>query len=98
MTRAEPESILSHLKPHVNRSLKRWLHGSTEKSHELKQDPGAMVLGLIAFFGSLSTFISPGLVLAYTVQKNSFDNAVITSRKCKEKCRVRECPDIFAFS
>lgn len=32
--RAVPETTASHLKPHVNLSLKRLSQGSKEKSHE----------------------------------------------------------------
>ena len=84
MTRDEPETTRSHLKPHVKWLLKMWSHGSNEKSHELRQEPGTMDFGLRPSFRSLRTLISAGSVVEST-RKKRWENANIRSNNERSK-------------
>lgn len=59
MSRLVAESTKSHLKPQVNRSLKRLSQGSSLKSHELMHEPGLTEVGSRAFLSSLRASMSP---------------------------------------
>ena len=76
MTWSEPKTTQPHLKPYVKWLLKMWSHGSNEKSHELRQEPGTMDFGLRPFVRSLRTLISVGSIVEST-RKKRWENANI---------------------
>ncbi|KAH0896667.1 hypothetical protein HID58_046235 [Brassica napus] len=59
VTRPDPETIVSQRKPHVNFSPDKLSQGSTEKSQELRHEPGVMDLASTEFLNSLRAATSP---------------------------------------
>ena len=71
MTRPDPETTVSQRKPQVNVSPDKPSQGSTEKSQELRQEPGVIDFASTEFLNSLRAATSAQKVLDSTEDKVS---------------------------